>query len=146
MKDFVKNLIKNGAIGIGFSFAIFCFTGVVFDFLYHGNFQLEQYAFTKMVLGCLIVGIGFGCPTVIYDCEQLPLPVQSVIHMGIGCIVYTIVAFLVGWIPVERGVGTCVAIVLGEIAIAFVIWFCYLLYYRNLGRKMDARIQQIKKE
>ena len=57
-----------------------------------------------------------------------------------------VVAFLVGWIPVERGVGTCVAIVLGEIAIAFVIWFCYLLYYRNLGRKMDARIQQIKKE
>ena len=50
--------------------------------------SLDNYMFTKMVVGCIIIGIGFGAPTVINKNENLPMPVRVIIHMGIGCAVY----------------------------------------------------------
>ena len=51
-----------------------------------------------MVIGCIIVGLGFGLPTMIYHKDNLPMPFKIIIHMGTGCIIYTIVAYTVGWI------------------------------------------------
>ena len=88
----MKDLMKNTMISIGMAVTIFCLTGVGFDIGYGGNFSLANYQFTKMVIGCMIVGIGFGVPTVVYRRDDLPMPVRVLVHMGIGCIVYTIVA------------------------------------------------------
>ena len=123
---------------------IFCIVGVIFDFLYKGQFSLENYQFTKMVLGCLFVGLGFGVPTVVYRKESLPMPVRILIHMGIGCVVYTIVAFSVGWIGGTKSVGVGLLIAAVQIAVAFVIWYLFNQYYRKEAKQINDRIQKMK--
>ena len=97
MKETMKNLVKSTFISIGISLSIFCFIGIVLDMIYKGIFSLENYMFTKMVTGCVLIGLGFGVPSVIYQKDNLPMPIKILIHMGTGCVVYTIVAYSVGW-------------------------------------------------
>ena len=98
MRETMKNLTKNTITSIGIALTVFCVTGMVFDIAYDGNFSLDNYQFSKMVIGCIIVGLGFGLPTMIYHKDNLPMPFKIIIHMGTGCIIYTIVAYTVGWI------------------------------------------------
>ena len=139
----MKDLLKNTMISIGMAFTIFCLTGVGFDIGYGGNFSLANYQFTKMVIGCMIVGIGFGVPTVVYRRDDLPMPVRVLVHMGIGCIVYTIVAYAVGWMG---GAGTVIqGMIMAalQFALAFVIWALFMCYYRKEARKMNEQIQKM---
>ena len=142
----MKKIIKNTAMSIGISLAIFCIIGIIVDVTNHGNFTLTDYSFSKMVIGTLLVGVGFGVPAIVYDKEHLPFPIQTVIHMGTGCIIYTIIAFFVGWIPTELGIGTCVAIVFCELTVSFLIWFCFQQHHKKMARKMNERIQQIREQ
>ena len=73
MRETVKDLIKSSVISIGMAMTIFCLVGVVFDVCYKGNFSLDDYRFTKMVAGCVLVGLGFGVPTIVYRKDNLPL-------------------------------------------------------------------------
>ncbi|MBQ6017764.1 MAG: DUF3021 domain-containing protein [Clostridiales bacterium] len=145
MKETLKDLLKSTVISIGMALAIFCLVGIVFDIGYKGNFSLENYKFTKMAVGSILVGLGFGVPTVVYHKENLPLPIRVIIHMGIGCAIYTAVAFAVGWFG---GSATFVQglIIAGiQLAVAFIIWFCFMRYYRKEAKKMNDKIQTKKK-
>lgn len=145
MKETLKDLLKSTVISIGMALAIFCLVGIVFDIGYKGNFSLENYKFTKMAVGSILVGLGFGVPTVVYHKENLPLPIRVIIHMGIGCAVYTAVAFAVGWFG---GSATFVQglIIAGiQLAVAFIIWFCFMRYYRKEAKEMNDKIQAKKK-
>ena len=144
MNNTVKDLLKSIVISIGMALTIFSFVCVVFDIGYGGNFSLEGYKMTKMVIGCIIVGLGFGVPTVVYRNDSLPMPVRVLIHMGIGCVVYTIVGFAVGWIGGSATLGQGIAIAAIQLAVAFVIWFCFMRFYRKEAREMNDKIQQMK--
>ena len=144
MSETVKDIMRSVAISIGMAMTIFCIVGVIFDVMYKGQFSLKGYQFTKMVLGCLIVGLGFGVPTVIYRKDNLPMPVRVLIHMGIGCVVYTLVAFAVGWIGGTKSAGTGLLIAIIQIGIAFIIWFLFNRYYRREAKRMNDRIQEMK--
>jgi hypothetical protein len=51
-----------------------------------------------MVIGCVLIGLGFGVPAIVYNKESLPMPIKVIIHMEIGCVVYTVVGYAIGWI------------------------------------------------
>ena len=144
MSDTVKDLLKSTVIGIGLSMAIFCITGVILDITYKGNFSMTDYQFTKMVVGCILIGIGFGLPTVVYRNDNLPMPVRVLIHMGIGCVVYTIVAYAVGWIGGAKSVWQEILTVAWRLLIAFIIWFLFMRYYRREAKRMNDRLQEMK--
>ena len=143
MNNTVKDLLKSVVISIGMALTIFCLAGIVFDIGYGGNFSLENYQFTKMVVGSILVGLGFGVPTVVYNKESLPMPIKVVIHMGIGCVIYTVVAYAVGWLGgATLAQGLIIAGI--QLVVAFVIWFCFMRYYRNEAKKMNEKIQEMK--
>lgn len=144
MNNTVKDLLKSIVISIGMALSIFSFVCVIFDIGYGGNFSLENYRLTKMVIGCIIVGLGFGVPSLVYRNESLPMPVRVLVHMGIGCVVYTIVGFAVGWIGGSATLGQGIAIAAIQLAVAFIIWFCFMRFYRSEAKKMNDRIQQMK--
>ena len=144
MNNTVKDLLKSIVISIGMALSIFSFVCVIFDIGYGGNFSLENYRLTKMVIGCIIVGLGFGVPSLVYRSETLPMPVKILVHMGIGCIIYTIVGFAVGWIGGSATLGQGIAIAAIQLAVAFIIWFCFMRFYRSEAKKMNDRIQQMK--
>ena len=144
MKEKVIDMMRSTAIGIGLSMVIFCLSGVVFDIGYGGHFSLDNYMFTKMVVGCIIIGIGFGAPTVVYRNENLPMPVRVIIHMGIGCAVYTPVAFAVGWMGGAASIGQGILSAIIHLGVAFGIWFLFMRYYRREAEKMNEKIQEMK--
>ena len=144
MKNMIENIVKNIVISVGMAMAIFCFVGVIFDITYKGNFNLENYQFTKMVVGCMIVGLGFGIPSIVYHKESLPMPVRILIHMGIGCIVYTFVAYSVGWFGNISNIGEGILIVALQLSIAFIIWFLFLKHYRKEAKELNDKIQNMK--
>ena len=144
MKDTVKDLIRSTVISIGMALTIFCLVGIVFDIGYGGNFSLENYRFTKMVVGSLLVGLGFGVPTIVYNKESLPMPIRVIIHMGTGCVVYTLVAYAVGWYGCSATVIQGMIIAGIQLLVAFVIWFCFMRYYRREAKKMNEKLQAMK--
>ena len=144
MRETIKDLLKSTVISIGMAMAIFCLVGIVFDIGYKGNFNLDHYRFTKMVIGCVLIGMGFGIPTVVYRKDNLPIPIRVIIHMGIGCAVYTVVAYAVGWIGGAATLGQGLVIAAIQLAVAFIIWFLFLRYYRAEAKKMNDKIQALK--
>ena len=144
MRETVKDLVKSSVISIGMAMTIFCLVGVVFDVGYKGNFSLDDYRFTKMVAGCVLVGLGFGVPTIVYRKDNLPMPIRVIIHMGIGCVVYTIIAYAVGWIGGSATIGQGILIAAIQLAVAFLIWFMFMKQYRAEAKRMNDRIQAMK--
>lgn len=145
MKNVVKEILKSTVISIGMALTIFCLIGMVIDISYGGNFRLENYSFTKMALGSIIVGLGFGIPSAVYHNETLPTPIKVIIHMGIGCAVYTAVAYSVGWFGATTTTVHKIIIAAVQLAVAFIIWFCFMRYYRKEAKKMNEKIQSMKK-
>lgn len=144
MRETVKDLVKSSVISIGMAMTIFCLVGVVFDVGYKGKFSLDDYRFTKMVAGCVLVGLGFGVPTIVYRKDNLPMPIRVIIHMGIGCVVYTIIAYAVGWIGGSATIGQGILIAAIQLAVAFLIWFLFMKHYRAEAKRMNDRIQAMK--
>ena len=144
MRETVKDLVKSTAISIGMAMTIFCLVGVVFDVGYKGNFSLDDYRFTKMVIGCVLVGLGFGVPTIVYRKDNLPMPIRVIIHMGIGCVVYTVVAYAVGWMGGAASLGKGILIAAIQLVPAFIIWFLFMKHYRAEAKRMNDRIQAMK--
>ena len=144
MKETVTDILKSTVISIGMAMAIFCFVGIVFDIGYKGNFSLDNYRFTKMVVGCVLIGLGFGVPSIVYKKDNLPMPIRVIIHMGIGCVVYTVVAYAVGWIGSSASIGQGIIIAAIQLFVAFIIWFLFMRYYRNEAKKINDKIQEMK--
>ena len=145
MKDTLKDIVKSTIISIGMALTIFCLAGIVFDVAYGGNFSLEGYRFTKMVIGSAIVGLGFGVPTVVYNSDRLPHPIKVLIHMGIGCVIYTIVAYAVGWFGGSATLTQGLIIAAIQLVVAFIIWFCFMRYYKKEAKQMNEKIQSMKR-
>ena len=144
MNNTLKDILKSTVISIGMSLTIFSLVCIVFDIGYGGTFSLEGYRMTKMIIGCVIIGLGFGIPTIVYKNDSLPMPVRVLIHMGIGCVIYTIVAYAVGWIGGSASLGQGIAIAAIQLAVAFIIWFCFMRFYRSEAKRMNDKIQQMK--
>ena len=144
MNNTLKDILKSTVISIGMSLTIFSLVCIVFDIGFGGNFSLEGYRMTKMIIGCIIIGLGFGIPTIVYKNDSLPMPVRVLIHMGIGCVIYTIVAYAVGWIGGSASLGQGITIAAIQLAVAFIIWFCFMRFYRSEAKRMNEKIQQMK--
>lgn len=132
--------------GIGMALAIFAVGGMVWDIMNAGNYVMVEWNYTRMVIGSILVGIGFSVPCLIYDHPTLPYPVKVMVHMGIGCGIYLIIALAVGWIPRHLGAGRCMLAILTELSVAFLIWFGFTLHYKQMARKIDKRIKELKNQ
>ena len=144
MRETIKDLVKSTVISIGIAMTIFCLSGVVFDIQNKGLLSMEQYRFTKMVAGCVLVGRGFGFPSIVYRKDSLPMLIRVVIHMGIGCAVYTVVAYAVGWMGSAASLGKGILIAAIQLAPAFLVWFLFMRYNRAEAKKMNDKIQAMK--
>ncbi len=143
MKEKRNTILVSSLTSVGIAAIVFCIHGVIFDFVYGGNFHLEGYAYTKMVIGTLVIGLGFGIPTFVYENENMSTAIQTLIHMGIGCVVMTLTSYAVGWIPGEQGAAAVIAAVAGEIGIAFVIWLFFYIHRKKLARQINQRIAEM---
>ena len=138
----IKDIVKSALISIMISMCIFVIVGMIFDQIGNGNFVLTDYRFTKMVLACVVTGVGFGVPTFLYSIEQLPKIFASVIHLGVGFTLYFAAAVMVGWIPTGAGLMASLISVIGMIIVGLIIWICFMRYNRNLADKINKALEQ----
>ncbi len=138
----MKKTIKTALLGMGLGLSIFALIGVVFDVMYHGNYALANWQYTKMAVGSMLVGIGFSLPSLVYDSKRLSFGLKLLIHMGIGCTIMLAVAFYVGWIPLEAGWKMTVLVVACEMVMAFIIWLAFYAHYKRLAKQMNRKIRK----
>lgn len=140
----LKEVLQRTFVSIGISFLIFFLIGVFFDLKGGGVFTLTGYGFTQMTLACIVCGIAFGIPTLLYESEKISGVLASVVHLGIGFSVYFIAAALVGWLPMNLGPGILIAVIAGILLLGFLIWFLFLVYHRALAEKMNEALKNRK--
>lgn len=131
--------------GIGAALTCFTFGGIIWDAINGGNYALTNWAYTKMVIGCVIVGIGFSLPAFIYYNPTIPYAIKVIFHMGIGSAIFLVTAFIVGWIPVQLGIGKCILIVAAELSLSVILWIIFVGYYKKMAHKMNQKIKNINK-
>ncbi|SDV99786.1 Protein of unknown function [Kandleria vitulina] len=139
----MKKILPSVFSSISLAAIIFCIACVIFDIYSNGEFVRGGYGITKMVIGTMFIGLGFGVPALIYDNENLTLGMRTLFHMGIGCTVLLITAFMVGWIPVKNGLWEMMSAIIGQLLVAFSIWFIFYLHNRRLAKKMNERIKKL---
>ena len=140
----MNTVFKRLVFGIFIGCTIFAVIGLIFDITNSGNFSLTNWAYTKMVLGSMLIGIGFSAPTFVYDNEKLHYAVKVMIHLGIGCTVMLAVSFGVGWIPVAAGWKICAMVIGGYLLCAILIWLVLSHYFKREAEKINAKILQEK--
>ncbi len=138
----LKKMMKAALISMAAAALIFCVIGVAFDLSHKGTFSLRNYQFTKMFIGAAVVGLGFSLPSLIYEKDSVPRPLQVIFHMGIGCAVLLVTGFTVGWIPVHAGIAPLVLTVAGEILAAFILWKGFAIHYRKEAEEINEQLRK----
>lgn len=131
MKKMFGFLVRGISAALSF-FSIFI---AIYDVHSEEALIFEDGSYTKMLIGAIIVGIGFALPGVIYEKESIPYAIKVLIHMGVGCTVFIIVGYVAGWIPRQNNSWECVKVILIEVFTAFFLWFCFSWHYKQETKK-----------
>lgn len=137
----MKNVMKAAWSGIRLAAVVFILTSL-FRALPAGE---ESFAsgigMARMCLATLVIGVGFGVPSLIYATE-LPTGLKVLIHMGIGVVVMLAASLAVGWIDFSRGWLPCLLVALVQIAVAFLIWLLSCVRLRKDAKEMNERVAE----
>jgi len=142
----MKNWIKYIFFGILMGCTVLVIMGMIVALFQGETFQTSSSEFIKMGIGSMIIGVGFSVPSMIYSNEKMAYVLKVLIHLGIGMLIYLGVSIWLGWMPLDLGVGGIVTYIFIAIAIAVLIWSGFFLYYRHEAKKINEKIQALKKE
>lgn len=146
MSTVLNHTIRRVKTAIAISSFLFLLSILITDLNMGGAYTSSGYALTKMALGSLGIGLGFGLPGAIYDREGLSLSVKILIHMGIGCTVMLMIAFLVDWIPVDKGLWPAVLAISSMLLTAFVVWVFTYQRQKKLAERINRELKQRQKQ
>jgi len=141
----IKKIIGRTLSGISYGCFWMVGYGMIFNLIPDkAHFESLMSNFTIQAIGSMLVGIGFVLPTLIYDSENLSLFVKTIIHLGIGVPFYLIAGFYLGWLPKNLGIGSIFLMIAGCIAVSFVIWFGFYLYYKKESKLINKQLKNIE--
>lgn len=136
----MKKFLGRTFLGIAWGCTINCLVMLIISFS-ESKIYFTANEYLKQLICSAVVGIAFALPTFIYENEKLSQGIKCLIHLGIGFITYFINAFIAGWFPVGVDIGIVISSVLIMIALSFVIYFFFWLYYKNEAKKINQKIK-----
>lgn len=136
----MKKFLGRTFLGIAWGCTINCLVMLIISFS-EGKIYFTANEYLKQLICSAVVGIAFVLPTLIYENKKLSQGIKCLIHLGIGFITYFINAFIAGWFPVGLDIGIVISSVLIMIALSFVIYFFFWLYYKNEAKKINQKIK-----
>ena len=103
MKELViKRVIK----GLLYGCAMFVCALVFIDICLDNSLSVLPHQYTRIVVGAMLVGVGFVMSSLIYDEDRIPFVVRGLIQLII-CAAFLFIGFFVsGGIPDGTGFGT----------------------------------------
>lgn len=137
----VTDLIKKLALGA----FVGCFIGLliaVFISLQLGpqNVSFSGTDIVNLFFGCIVAGWGFSLSGLIYDRENLALPLQVIFQMVIGLTVLFLVAIYLKWMPINLGIGPVISWIAIACVFAAVFWFAFYIYYYLVARDLNNKL------
>lgn len=141
-KDKMAFVISRTKTAVAVSSFLFLLGSMIADLNMGGVYSVSGYSVTKMSLGSLGIGLGFGLPCIVYTSEKLSRPVQISVHMVTGCTVMLAAASLAGWIPADKGLLPSLLAVLSMLATAFVIAVLTYRRQKKLAERINRELKQ----
>ena len=135
--DIIKSLAMGAFVG--------CFIGLLVAVLISldvgpGNIVFSGTDIVNLFFGCIVAGWGFSLSGLIYDREDLALPLQVIFQMLIGMTVLFLIAIYLKWMPINLGAGPILTWILIACVFAVVFWFGFYVYYYLLARNLNKKI------
>ena len=140
--DSIVFMIHRTKTAVAISSFLFLLSSLIADLNMGGIYSTSGYSVTKMALGSLGIGLGFGIPCIIYTNEKLSRSVQNSVHMVIGCTIMLAIAFLVGWIPTDKGPLLSVLAILSMLLTAFIIAGLTYRRQKKLAERINRELEQ----
>ena len=141
-KDSIVFLVQRTKTTVAISSFLFLLGSLIADLNMGGVYSASGYSVTKMALGSLGIGLGFGIPCLVYTNEKLSRSVQISVHMVTGCTVMLAIAFLVGWIPTDKGPLLSVLAILSMLLTAFIIAGLTYRRQKKLAERINRELEQ----
>ncbi len=101
--------------------------------------------FNRQALGAMLVGMGYGTTSIVYNSERLPFGLQVFIHFAVGTAIYFPTAITLGWMPMGSPINLVSMIILSILAF-FIIWSMFYFYYRAEAKKINRQLKQLEKD
>ena len=139
LTDIIKRLALGAFVG--------CFIGLLVAVFISYQFGPQNISFkgtdiVNLFFGSIVAGWGFSLTGLIYDREDLSLPVQVIFQMGIGMIVLLLVAIYLKWMPLDFGIGPIITWIAIALVFGVVFWLGFYIYYYLLARDLNNKLKQ----
>ncbi|MCQ2971182.1 Protein of unknown function [Methanobrevibacter gottschalkii] len=136
-------LIEKFALGafVG-CFIVMCV--MVLISLYQGpqNIRFSGIDIINSFFGSIVAGWGFTFSGFIYDKDDLPLPFQVIIQMGVGMTILLLIAIYLKWMPINLGIGPIVTWIAIACIFAIIFWLGFYIYYYLVARDLNNRLHE----
>lgn len=90
--------------------------------------------------GSIVVGWAFSLSGIIYEREDIALPLQIIFQMGIGMAVLFIVAIYLKWMPIDLGIWPVISWILIACVFAAIFWCGFYVYYYLVARELNNKL------
>ena len=140
--DSIVFMLHRTKTTVAISSFLFLLSSLIADLNMGGIYSASGYSVTKMALGSLGIGLGFGLPCIIYTSEKLSRSVQISVHMVTGCTIMLAIAFLVGWIPTDKGLLPSLLAILSMLLTAFIIAVLTYRRQKKLAERINRELEQ----
>ena len=140
--DNIAFMLQRTKTTVAISSFLFLLSSLIADLNMGGVYSASGYSVTKMALGSLGIGLGFGLPCIIYTDEKLSRPVQISVHLVTGCAIMLAIALFVGWIPTEKGLLPSLLAILSMLLTALVIAVLTYRRQKKLAERINRELEQ----
>ncbi len=141
-KDRMEFIMQRTKTTVAISSFLFLISSLIADLNMGGVYSASGYSVTKMALGSLGIGLGFGLTCIFYTMEKLSRPVQISLHMVTGCTVMLAIAFLAGWIPTGQGLLPSLLAILSMLLTALIIGVFTYRRQKKLAEQINRELEQ----
>ncbi len=139
MKEVICKKIMSGVL---YGCAMFVFALLVVDNVLDSSLSVLPHQYTRIIFGALFLGVGFILSSLIYERDDFPFAVRTLIHLLI-CVFAVFCALLIsGGIPDGAGFGTGVYFLIIETIIGFFFWIGNCIFFFREARKIKKRLEE----
>ena len=141
----VTDIIESLALGA----FVGCFIGLLVAVLISLEAGPQNVSFSgvdiiNLFLGCIVAGWAFSLTGMIYERDDIALPLQIIFQMGIGMTVLFLIAIYLKWMPVEFGIGPIITWIAIALVFGAVFWCGFYVYYYLMARDLNKKIELSK--
>lgn len=142
MKKVINTLLTSALLGAVMGCTIFVLIGIVWDIISPTLPFEGQYGFIKQALCSIGVSLGFTLPVIVYKSKKIAFPLQVVIHMATGFVIFGFISYYAGWIPLEEGAGAVALFAVIAVVSSALIWLGFFLRAKIMAKKMNKIIAE----